>query len=78
MNNEETKLKEMLNKFVAEESITEEAKVLNCPICNERLIYLEPDGKTLYCSKCEKYFKSNDGSVGEETTSPYTDKKALY
>lgn len=35
-------------------------------------------GKTLYCKKCNKYFENNNGSVGEETSSPYTDLNADY
>ena len=53
-------------------------KILTCPICNANLMYLEPDGTTLYCRNCNKNFKNNNGSVGEETTSPYTDSTALY
>ena len=41
-------------------------------------MYMEPDGNTLHCRKCNKYFKNNNGSVGDETTSPYTDPTALY
>ena len=60
-------------------SISEEKiKVLHCPICGEPLMFMEPDGTTLYCKKCNKYFKNNNGSVGEETTSPYTEPNALY
>ena len=78
MNNEESKLEEFMNKIADEGQSIEEKEVLRCPICNERLMYMEPDGNTLYCKKCEKFFKNNNGAVGEETTDPYTDKNALY
>lgn len=56
----------------------EEPIVLSCPVCNGNLMYMEPDGTTLFCRNCNKYFKNNNGSVGEETTAPYTDPTALY
>ena len=43
-----------------------------CPICGAPLTFLMPDGKTLNCNNCNKYFKNNNGKVGEETSSPYT------
>lgn len=49
-----------------------------CPNCGERLMFLIPDGQFLSCNKCDKYFKNNDGRVGEETSSPYTINDALY
>lgn len=49
-----------------------------CPICKEKLMFMMPDGTILYCKNCNKNFKNNNGSVGEETTSPYTDSTALY
>lgn len=42
-----------------------------CPNCNEKLMFLHPDGSYLYCNKCEKYYLNNNGDVGDETTSPY-------
>lgn len=42
-----------------------------CPNCNEKLMFLHPDGSHLYCNKCEKYYLNNNGDVGDETTSPY-------
>ncbi len=52
--------------------------ILQCPICKEKLMFMMPDGTILYCKNCNKNFKNNNGSVGEETTSPYTDSTALY
>ncbi len=78
MNNEESKLKEMMNKFIDEIPIIEEKEVLHCPACNERLMYMEPDGNILYCKKCEKFFKNDNQSVGEETTNPYTNSNFIY
>ena len=66
------------NELIDESSNSKEPKELRCPYCNERLMILAPDGTTLYCKKCNKYFKNNNGSVGEETVSPYSDDSALY
>ncbi len=74
MNNEELKLEENKNAT----SIIEDKNVLCCPNCNERLIYMMPGGDTLYCKKCEKFFKNDNESVGEETTNPYKDENAIY
>ena len=52
--------------------------ILECPKCDGMLAFLMPDGKTLYCNKCEKYYKNDNGSVGVETTSPYQRKDILY
>ncbi len=57
---------------------TKEKDFLRCPICNEILMYMEPDGSTLYCKKCDKFFKNENGTVGEETTDPYPNKNVLY
>ena len=78
MNTEESKLEEIMNNMADGGQTIEEKEVLRCPVCNERLMYMEPDGNTLYCKKCEKFFKNNNGTVGEETTDPYPDKNALY
>lgn len=51
---------------------------LKCPNCNEPLMFLMPDGTTLHCNKCNKYYINNNGSVGDETTSPYTRDDVLY
>ena len=51
---------------------------LICPNCKERLTLLMPGGTKLYCKKCEKYYLNNNGSVGEETTSPYNKKDVMY
>ena len=52
--------------------------MLLCPNCGFKLIFLMPDGKNLHCTKCEKYYLNNDGSVGNETTSPYDKTDVLY
>ena len=78
MNNNELNLEEKMNKFIDESSVSDIPKELHCPYCNERLMYLEPDDTILYCKKCDKYFKNNNGTVGEETVSPYLDENALY
>ena len=49
-----------------------------CPNCGEPLTFLMPAGKVLNCNKCNKYFKNNNGKVGEETSSPYTNKDVFY
>lgn len=49
-----------------------------CPHCKNKLSFMMPDGKTLYCNNCNKYFVNNDGVAGEETGSPYTRKDVLY
>lgn len=74
MNNEELKLEETMNKKANEGQTIKKKEPLLCPICNEKLMYMEPSGNTLYCKKCEKFFKNNNGIVGKETTDPYTDK----
>ena len=45
-----------------------------CPICKNKLSFMMPDGKTLHCFNCNKYFVNNNGVAGEETGSPYTRK----
>ena len=49
-----------------------------CPICNGRLTFLMPDGCTLYCDKCQKYFKNENGVAGKECGTPYKRKDVLY
>ena len=49
-----------------------------CPVCYEKLTFLMPDGQTLHCNKCGKYYKNENGDVGEETSSPYTRTDVLY
>ena len=77
MKNEELNLEEMMNKIADEEPVTEEKEILLCPVCNESLMYME-QGNTLYCQKCEKFFKNDNGTVGEEATNPYKNKNAMY
>ena len=55
----------------------EEPKFLKCPICGDNLMYMH-HATTLCCRKCNKYFKNNNGVVGEETSYPYTDPNADY
>ena len=49
-----------------------------CPICGQSLSFMMSSGRILYCDKCEKYFKNDNGKVGEECKSPYTNPNALY
>lgn len=51
---------------------------LKCPNCNEPLTFLAPDGTRLHCNKCDKYYLNDNGSVGEETSTPYTRDDVLY
>lgn len=60
------------------ENATKKKNILKCPNCYEPLTFLMPGGKTLYCNRCERYYKNDNGNVGEETTSPYTRKDVLY
>jgi hypothetical protein len=41
-------------------------------------MHTQPDGTTLYCKKCNKDFKNNSGSVGDETTSSYNNPNVMY
>lgn len=52
------------------ENATKKGNILKCPNCDKQLTFLMPSGKTLYCNRCERYYKNNNGNVGEETTSP--------
>lgn len=52
--------------------------ILHCPECNNNLMFMMPDGKTLWCNKCNKYFINNNGSVGSETDTPYNKNDVLY
>ncbi len=53
-------------------------KIPICPYCKNKLSFMMPDGKTLFCDNCNKYFVNNDGVAGKETDSPYTRKDVLY
>lgn len=53
-------------------------RILKCPNCGERLTYLMPSGSHLYCDKCNKYYKNDNGNVGEETENPYKRNDVLY
>lgn len=73
-----TKIDDLINKIDEKIKDYEKPEILTCPTCNNNLMFMEPDGTTLYCKNCNKYFKNNNGSVGDETVSPYTDPNALY
>ncbi len=60
------------------ENAMKKKNILKCPNCNEPLTYLMPSGKILHCNKCKRYYKNDNGNVGEETISPYTRKDFLY
>lgn len=55
-----------------------QTNILMCPSCGARLMFLMPDGRTLYCHKCDKHFRNNNGTVGEECGSPYKRTDVLY
>ena len=55
-----------------------EKKNLICPVCSGILTYMMPDGKKLYCPKCNKYYINDNGTVGAETSDPYQNKNVLY
>ena len=59
-----------------ENNILENAPI--CPHCKNKLSFMMPDGKTLYCNNCNKYFVNNNGMAGEETGQPYIKKDVLY
>ena len=64
---------DLYNKYVEKYNNT-----LVCPNCGQKLIFMMPDGKTLHCDKCNKYYTNNNGEVGNETSSPYTRNDVLY
>lgn len=64
--------------FFKDRNDNNSGKILNCPICENTLMFMEPDGNTLWCNKCNKYFANNNGSVGSETSSPYNKDDVLY
>ncbi len=66
------------NQEKTEENLMKKKNILKCPNCDEPLTFLMPSGKTLHCNKCERYYKNDNGNVGEETTSPYAKKDVLY
>ena len=65
-----------LNDF--ESKIIEILTYPRCPICKEKLNYMMPDGTTLCCNSCNKYFTNENGKVGKETSYPYMDHNADY
>ena len=74
----DTKIDDLINQIDNKLESINEPKFLKCPVCGENLMYMQPDASTLYCKKCNKYFKNNNGTVGEETSYPYTDPNADY
>lgn len=78
-NNEKgANINDLINKIDEKLENINEPKFLKCPVCGENLMYMQPDATTLYCKKCNKNFKNNNGTVGEETSYPYTDPNADY
>ena len=67
---------QFLGKF--EEMIVEILTYPKCPICKKKLNYMMPDGTTLCCNSCNKYFTNENGKVGQETSYPYIDNNADY
>ena len=68
------------NSIVSNEK-TEKVNLNNiptCPNCSGKLTFMMPDGKTLYCDNCKKYYVNNNGVAGEETGSPYTRTDVFY
>ena len=55
-----------------------QTRILMCPSCGARLMFLMPDGRTLHCNQCNKCFRNDNGNVGEECGSPYTRKDVYY
>lgn len=53
-------------------------RIAVCPICKNRLTFMMPDGKTLYCNPCNKFFINENGVAGNETSSPYENKDVFY
>lgn len=74
----DTKIDDLINQIDNKLESINEPKFLKCPVCGENLMYMQPDASTLYCKKCNKYFKNNNGTVGEETSYPYIDSNADY
>lgn len=44
---------------------------LVCPVCGSTDLTVMPDGKYVYCNTCKKYFKYENGVIGEEVENPY-------
>jgi len=63
---------------ICNDSNKEQNNLLKCPSCGEKLMFMMPDGKTLHCNKCNKYYKNENNAVGDETSSPYSDNNVLY
>lgn len=68
-----TDCEQLYEKYINKISIN-----LVCPSCGEKLTFMMPDGKTLHCNKCNKYYKNENNAVGDETSSPYSDNNVLY
>ncbi len=59
---------DLYNKYIEKYNNT-----LICPNCGQKLAFMMPDGKTLYCNKCNKNYINENGMVGAETSNPYKD-----
>ena len=58
--------------------VKKSVKVLKCPNCGEKLMFLMPDGKFLSCNNCDKCYINNNGNVGNETVLPDNGNEVLY
>lgn len=65
-------------KYSTFETNLKNTNISICPNCSERLSKLMPDGAIFSCNKCGKYYKNDNGKVGNETSSPYIDNTILY
>ncbi|MBO6244409.1 MAG: hypothetical protein J6O41_07635 [Clostridia bacterium] len=74
----DTRIDDLIDSVNEKLKDKEEPKFLKCPICGDNLMYMQPDSTTLCCRKCNKYFKNNNGVVGEEASYPYTDPNTDY
>lgn len=70
-------MNDKLQKFIEELPVGDNIEFLYCPYCNEKLMYLEP-GNTLYCRTCDKHFKNDNNTVGEEIENPASNENVLY
>ena len=44
---------------------------LVCPVCGSTDMTVMPDGKYVFCNTCKRYFKYENGVIGEEVENPY-------
>lgn len=54
------------------------SKILICPHCGNMLTYLMPSGRILNCNECNKYYRNDNGKVGEEIEGPKNSGNILY